>query len=215
MKVPIEYDGPNLYLVSDGIAESATDLQFVTPPTSVTIGCSDPQGYPVLPTIGGCGTASVTYDPPFSMLPPGISTVTATATDLSGNYTNTQFQVVRPFLTFTGFYSPINGKGGDCTAPIRYINAGNKIPIKFDTTFCGTVYKSSLPPTVTIRRLTFANPSDPCEALSTSIDHLYFQWVANQWHFNWNTLATDKGRYRIEVELGDGSTNPYAIVELR
>ena len=27
--------------------------------------------------------------------------------------------------------------------------------------------------------------------------------------------ATDKGRYRIEVELGDGSINPYAIVELR
>ena len=32
MKVPIEYDGPNLYLVSDGIAESATDLHFVDTP---------------------------------------------------------------------------------------------------------------------------------------------------------------------------------------
>ena len=121
--------------------------------------------------------------------------MTATATDLSGNVAICQFTVARPFLEFNGFYSPINGSGGACTAPIRFINAGNKVPIKFDTTFCDLAYKSALPPTVTIKRLTLANPSDPCEVVPTSIDHLYFQWVANQWHFNWNTFVTDKGRY--------------------
>lgn len=215
MKVPIEYAGTNLYLVSDGIAESETDLGFINCPESFAIGCSDPLAYPALQTSGGCGTASVTYDPPVNALPPGGSVVTATATDLSGNVATCQFTVVRPFLQFNGFYSPINGSGGACAAPIRFINAGNKVPIKFDTSFCGLAFKSALPPTVTIRRLTLANPSDPCEVVPTSIDHLYFQWVANQWHFNWNTLVTDKGRYRIEVDLGDGSINPYAIVELR
>ena len=211
MKVPIEYDGPNLYMVADGIAESATDLEFYNPPTSVTIGCSDPQEYPVLQTTGGCGPVWITYDPPFNLLSPGTSTVTATATDSLENYTTVLFQVVRPYLEFTGFYAPINGSGGDCSAPIRTINAGNKVPIKFDAKFCGTSYRSILPPTVTISKI------DPlsCAVIAVPIDHQYFQWVANQWHFNWNTLVTDRGRYRIEVELGDGGHNPYAIVELR
>ena len=69
MKVPIDYDGPNLYLVSDGIAESATDLGFINRPASVAIGCSDPLGYPTLQTSGGCGTVSVTYDRPVKHFP--------------------------------------------------------------------------------------------------------------------------------------------------
>jgi len=215
MKVPIEYDGPSLYLVSDGIAESQTDLQFVNPPASVTFGCSGPVTYPLLQTTGGCGNVNVTYNPPANTLPPGASLVTATAIDASGNVATWQFTALRPYVQFSGFYSPINGSGGSCTVPIRCINAGNKIPIKFDTKLCGLCYQSLVPPTVTITRLTLTNPSNPCEVVPTTIDHSYFQWVANQWHFNWNTLATDKGRYRIEVVLGDGGVNPYAIVELR
>ena len=211
MKIPIDYDGLNLYLVSDGIAVSESPLEFVNVPQSVTLGCSSPLVYPALQTSGGCGLVNVSYSPPANLLPPGITLVTATAVDSANNIATVQFSVARPFVTFNGFYSPISGIGGTYAAPLRCINAGNKIPIKFDTSFCGACYQSSAPPTVTITK---RNPSTGA-IIGVPVDHQYFQWVSNQWHFNWNTLTTDKGIYRIEVVLGDGSPNPYAIVQLR
>jgi hypothetical protein len=211
MKIPIDYAGPNLYLVSDGIAVSESALEFVNVPQSVTLGCSDPLVYPALLTSGGCGLVNVTYSPPANLLPPGVTLVTATAVDSANNIATVQFPVSRPFVTFTGFYSPISGTGGAYTAPLRVINAGNKIPIKFDTSFCGVTYQSPVPPNVTITK---RNPNTGA-IIGVPVDHQYFQWVSNQWHFNWNTLSTDKGYYRIEVVLGDGSPNPYAIVQLK
>jgi hypothetical protein len=187
-------------------------LQFVNVPQSVTIGCSDPLVYPVLQTTGGCGATTVTYNPPANQLPPGVTLVTATAKDSNNNMTAAQFSVIRPFITFTGFYPPINGtSSGDCSVPLRAITAGNKIPIKFDTTLCGVTYESAVPPNVTITKI---NPVS-CAVIGVPVDHQYFQWVANQWHFNWNTSKSDRGRYRIEVVLGDGSPNPFAIVDLQ
>jgi len=210
MKVPIEYDGPNLYFVSDALAESITDLQFVNPPDSVTFDCSDRQLYPVLKVRGGCGPVKVTFSPSLERLPLGESVVTATATDQAGNTATHQFTVKRPYLEFCGFYPPIDGTGGTCAEPLKRIKAGSRVPIKFDTTICGVPYPMAAPPTVTITKLDPAT----CEVISIPVDHKYFQWVANRWHFNWRTLDTDKGLYRIEADLGDGGENPYAIVEL-
>jgi len=210
MKVPIEYTGTNLYLVSDGIAESATDLQFVNVPASVALGCSDPLVYPSLQNTGGCGVVNISFYPPASALPPGGAMVTAIATDSANNMAMAQFPVYRPMIQFTGFYAPIGGTGGNCTTPIGHVNAGTKIPIKFDTTFCGTPYHSSVTPTVTITKLSLLN----CSTITVPVNHQNFQWVANQWCYNWTTGRGDKGRYRIEVVLGDGSPNPYVIFDL-
>jgi hypothetical protein len=80
----------NLYFVVDGIAKSK---QFeITCPETVTFRCGDPLVYPLPQITGGCGTYTVTYNPPANTLPAGtVTTVTATVTDDAGNETKCTF----------------------------------------------------------------------------------------------------------------------------
>ncbi|HTL56269.1 MAG TPA: hypothetical protein VL361_11365 [Candidatus Limnocylindrales bacterium] len=283
LKILIAYTGPNLYLLSDGTALSTTDLKFVSCPSgtinldpcnpsysnllktsggcgAVTIsydppsvppgssgvtvtatatdasgnsdtctftvsrplfvlsGCADinaPCGtavtYPSLTPSGGCPPYNITFNPAASAVGPGTTLVTATATDSKGNVASCTFKVTRPLLTFDGFDSPIGTVGGSCTAPAVTITAGSKIPVKFDTLLCGSAYKQPTPPTVTISKVVNFTT---CATNSIGIDNQFLQWVANAWHFNWNTPKPDTNVYRIDVHLIDGS-NPFVYIKLQ
>jgi spore coat protein U-like protein len=214
LKIPIAYTGPNLYLVSDGATVSTTDLAIVNCPGNLTV-CGTP-AYPAnITATGGCGAANITFNPPASALPFGTSTVTATATDVAGNFaTPCQFTVTRPYLTLgsSGFASPIGGTGGSCTVPLRQVKgAGNNLPIKFSIYSCNSIYNPTTPPTVTIAKL---DPST-CQPTVIEISQQQLALTSSQWHWQWQTLPTDVGYFQISVNLGDGNPNsPSAIVQL-
>jgi hypothetical protein len=215
LKIPINYTGPKLYLVSDGGSVSTTDLQINCPSSPTNIPCGSSVTYPSLTTSGGCGAASITYNPPVSALAPGTNNVTATATDAAGNVATCQFQAVRPFLTLgsSGFASPISGIGGSCTNPVAKVKgggSGGSVQIKFSTYLCNTLYNPTTPPTVTITKL-----DTNCQPSVVEISGQQLSLTSNTWHWQWNTLQTDIGYFKISVNLGDGNPNPnYAIVQL-
>ena len=213
LKIPIDYTGPNLYMVSDGVTVSTTDLTFVNCPTSPWNMPCGSAAFPPLTTSGGCGAANITFNPPASALPLGNSIVTATATDAAGNFATCNFSVTRPYLTLgsSGFASPIGGIGGTCTVPLRQVKgAGNNLPIKFSTYLCNTIYNSTTPPTVTITKL-----DSSCNPTLVEINQQQLALTSNNWHWQWQTLPTDVGYFQISVNLGDGNPSPIsAIVQL-
>lgn len=191
----------NLYFVVDAVAKSVPFT--VTCPGNLTFGCTDSVAYPPAVVTGGCGNVTVTYSPAPGQLPRGVSTVTATATDEVGNTAQCSFTATRSVLGFDGFYAPINGTGGSCNSPIRSINLGSNIPVKFSTTCDGSTFLGGSP-TFSIRK---------CPSLET-IGGGSFQSVSDIWHFNWDTTGLSKGTYQLTATLQDGSSQT-AYVRLK
>ena len=110
LKIPINYTGPNLYMLSDGAAVSTTDLAMVSCPNPVNLAACNPS-YPTnsFTTSGGCPPVTVTFDTdPNSILPGTSATVNATATDTAGNTATCQFTATRTGLQIvcpTGIYA--------------------------------------------------------------------------------------------------------------
>ncbi len=182
----------NLFVVADTVALSSPFV--VSCPGDVTFGCGDSVVYPPVTVTGGCGTVNVAYDPPANELPVGVTTVTATASDQSGNTSYCSFTATRSALTFHGFQSPINGFGGSCSSPFFTANRGSVIPVKFDTACNNSAYLAGTP--------TLGIKSCASGAIITSGN---FQLVANEWHFNWDTSGLPKGVYQLDATLQDGT----------
>lgn len=173
---------------------------------------------PVLPpATGNCGTP-VTLTPPTASdncagMVPGTTTnslvyttagtniVYWTFDDGNGNRSTSTQTVIVTGLDFHGFYPPIAGTGGTCSAPLRTANLGNNLPIKFDVA-CGGQSVNSGRPTLSIERS--VQPNQPCGTLMT-IGGGDFVPVGNEWHFNWDTSGQVKGTYRLTATLQDGS----------
>jgi hypothetical protein len=145
------------------------------------------------------------------VFPLGTTPVTATATDQSGNTVSCGFNVVIGGLGFQGFYSPIGGVGGGCSAqqpPFATANLGSVVPIKFDI-FCGnTLITGGTPPFVTIQQYVNCKSSGPV----LSGPAVY----QNNWHFNWDTSMNNitKGIYKVNVLMPDGSSQ-FVFVKLK
>jgi hypothetical protein len=189
----------NLYFVVDTVALS-NPFEVICP-DDVVYECGDAVVYPQVQVIGGCGDLSVSYDPPAAELPPGATTVTVTVTDEAENTTSCQFTAVREALVFDGFYAPLNGVGGTCGSPLRTINRGSTVPIKFRTTCNGSTYASGIPPTFEVFRCSNGQ----------RIAQGNVMLVANEWHGNWDTSGLTKGDYLLIVTLQDGSEKSVSI----
>jgi hypothetical protein len=195
----------NLYFVVDTIAKSIP-FTVTCPTNTLTFGCTDPVVYPPVQVTGGCGDITVTYDPATNALPNGQTTVMVTATDQAGESAQCSFVAIRNALSFDGFFSPIGGLGGSCTKPLRTINLGSVVPVKFDTSCLGQNFLGGQP-TITITKCSSSNPpvTGP------------FQIVANEWHFNWDTSnlgSQGKGVYHLVATLQDGN-QPEVYVQLK
>lgn len=182
----------NLYFVADGVAKS-TPLEVVCG-GDVTFGCTEEVIYPEVAVNGGCGQVTLSYDPPADQLPPGETLVTVTAMDEAGNVAHCTFTAVREVLTFQGFYPPLAGPGGTCSAPACEFKLGSRIPVKF-MIFCGGSTFLQGSPTLSIRK---------CGTSQNVVD-ASFQLVPPQWHFNWETRGLSKGTYRLTATLQDGT----------
>ena len=144
---------------------------------------------------------------PFPITTLGTTVVTWTFDDGNGNVTKATQNVTVTGLTFAGFYSPVSGVHGTCSAPLRTINQGSNIPIKFDM-LCGTSYVTTgPPPIVKIQQW------DRCAIVNEpiSVSAVY----QNDWHYNWDTSGWAKGIYKIIVELPDGSPSQYVFLRLK
>jgi hypothetical protein len=218
LRIPFTYSGKpeNLHTTIDAIAKS-TPFEVICPSEPLVLGCDEVPGPVNLEVAGGCGNVTTELIPPLNQLPPGNSWVTVIARDEVGNVATCQFEVTRGVLEFHGFYPPIGGSSatgnsGSCASPLRRINAGNKIPIKFDATVCGVPYTPDAPPTVAIYA-----PGPNCGETTTPVLVGEFQQVANEWHFNWQTKPSDKGKFKIVVDVNNGGHTeaPFAWIELR
>ncbi len=185
----------NLYFVADAVAKS---IPFeVTCPGNVVIGCSDPLAYPAAVVSGGCGGATVTYNPPATALVHGVpTTVTATATDGQGNTASCSFTALRERLTFSGFKAPINGTGGSCAAPLRTLTRGGIIPVLFSATMCPTPILTTIPPTISIKR---CSTGAACGSGN-------FRRSGSDWSYNWNTASMTAGVYELTATMQDRTT---------
>jgi hypothetical protein len=183
----------NLYLVTDTVAQSY-EFSVSCPTDVVTFGCGEPVEYPAVEVVGGCGEVDVTFDPPPDQLPFGQTTVTVTATDDRGSTVECTFTAVRQGITFDGFYPPISGTGGTCDDPLRAINRGSNVPVKF-VAVCEGAPLTSGHPTFLIEQ---------CSGGSFQGGGV-FTLVGNEWHFNWNTDGLKRGVYKLTAILQDES----------
>lgn len=134
--------------------------------------------------------------------PVGTTTVTATATDPSGNTSSCTFNVTVHYL-FTGFFSPISN-----LPVVNTVKAGSSIPIKFSLS--GNKGLNIFAPDYPASGVIACNSSDPVVDLS-EIDTpgnsgLSYSAGSDQYHYNWKTLKSWEGTCRqLVVKLNDGS----------
>jgi hypothetical protein len=177
------------------------DLSFNT--------CSGGSVTPPAPTTtDNCaGVVTGTTKTPFPITTLGTNVVTWTFSDGNGNTTTANQNIILTGLTFSGFFSPIAGTGGTCSSPLRTINQGSIIPIKFDMSCGSTLVTGGTPPIVQIQA--YAKNCTPGGDVVTQ--PAQFQ---NDWHYNWDTTGFAKGVYKVIVVLPDGSSQ-YAFVSLK
>jgi len=125
--------------------------------------------------------------------------VTATATASDGAQATCTFTATRGGLSFVGFYSPLSGPVGSCSAPAKSVKQGSNVAVKFDTK-CGNSFVTSGTPRVLIQRV-----DSSCNILGTPVNS-FATIQGNDWHFNW-TATNALGNYKVLAVLQDGSTN--------
>jgi hypothetical protein len=183
------------------VTRQYTALSIPTCPGDLVFTCADTFQEPTILTSGGCGTVTVSFAPPFATLPPGTTSVTATATDSLGHTAQCTFNVTRSTtVDFAGFQEPIGGFGGTCTVPFTTISRSSSTPFKF-TLSCGGV-------PITTGEL----PVHVEECGGSYVADGVAQFVANVFHFNLNTQVLQKNhKYTITVTLPDGTTRSVVI----
>lgn len=197
------------WTVTDDNGDTASDTQIVTvvdttPPTitavsSLTVIVGAPSSVLPLPTVSDIVDPSptVTNNAP-DFFPLGITVVTWTATDASGN-SATATTTVTAVYNFGGFLPPlvINGVGNGL------FKAGSTIPVKFQLTdYYGN-------PVSTATGTASINTS-PAASADIRYDATAMQYIAN--------LKTPKGvtgNYTITVNLDDSSTHTISVTLIK
>jgi len=197
------------WTVTDDNEDTASDTQTVTvvdttPPmitvaSSLTVIVGAPSSVLPLPTVSDIVDPSptVTNDAP-SFFPLGMTIVTWTATDASGN-SSTATTSVAAIYNFGGFLPPlvINGVGNGL------FKAGSTIPVKFQLTdYYGK-------PVSTATGIASINTA-PVASATIRYDATAMQYIANLK----TTKSAALGIYTITVALDDG-TSPYISVTLK
>ena len=175
--------------------------------TDLVFGCSVPAFVTPPTTTDACvGTVTGTTTTTFPITTLGTNLVTWRFDDGHGNVTTATQKVIVTGLTFQGFYSPIGGTGGTCSAAFTTQNQGSILPIKFDVLCGNTVITSGAPPMVQIQQ--WVN----CAAVGQPINvNAVYQ---NNWHYNWDTSTASKGVYKVIITLPDG-TSATVFVKLK
>jgi uncharacterized repeat protein (TIGR01451 family) len=132
----------------------------------------------------------------------GATTVTATATDASGNTTVRTFTVT-VLYNFTGFFSPVSN-----IPTLNKANGGQNIPLKFSLSGNKglAIFAAGYPASQQVSCSDSAPVNNLEEAESPGSNTLTYS--PDQYHFNWKTEKSWGGTCRVLViKLNDGSTH--------
>ena len=132
----------------------------------------------------------------------GTTTVTATATDASGNTTVRTFTVT-VLYNFTGFFSPVSN-----IPTLNKANGGQNIPLKFSLSGNKglAIFAAGYPASQQVSCSDNAPVNDLEEAESPGSNTLTYS--PDQYHYNWKTEKSWGGTCRmLVVKLNDGSTH--------
>ena len=194
-----------------------TQAPSITCPANVSIGCSvnalAPAAFAATATDNCDPNPTITYSiQPGSGFPIGITPVTCTATDSSGNQSSCTFNVTRAPLGFTGFLSPVGGAdatGGSFSSPLRTFKLNSTIPVKFTSDCGGSPVLSGVHRLEVIQYTSQTNADPPIDATPTDAATTgdEFKLNGSQWEFNLDTKATGMtaGIWLLQATLSDGS----------
>lgn len=139
----------------------------------------------------------------------GTKTLTVTAQDNRGNAGSNSctYQVIYDFIGAGGFQPPVDDLPVTNTA-----KAGSSIPVKWQLPDGRGSYVSNLGAVTSIQfqQVACANFSDtltdPVETTATGGTGLRYDFIADQYVYNWQTLKTQVGKcYTLTLKLNDGS----------
>jgi hypothetical protein len=165
----------------------------IVPVPSAKDACAGPiPGVPNMGVLTGTNTVI--------MSAAGTNTIIWTFTDPSGNQSTANQTVIVSTLVFVGFDSPITGTGGTCQVPLRTVNPGSNLAIKFTTTCNGSAVFVGQP-----KVFVYQYPTCTSTPIPIVVDQ-DFHIVANEWHFNLDTSHLSTGIYQIIATQADGTT---------
>ena len=193
------------------------EAPVITCPTDIMLPCGTEQ----LVSATFASTATDNCDPapvvtysiaPGAGFPVGETTVTATATDDSGNFSQCTFTVNRAALGFTGFLPPIggaDGTGGSFSSTVRTFKLGSTIPVKFTASCDNVPVLAGIHTLEAIRWSSQTDAEPPIDATPTDAATTgnQFRLTDGEWHFNLDTKATGMsiGKWQLIATLSDGS----------
>ncbi len=203
-------------------SDPATVFTDLTPPvvegpTDISVACSLEGLAPVTfaaSASDNCDPAPVVTCSPASGsgFPVGITTVTCTATDASGNSSTRSFTVTRAALGFAGFLAPIGGAdatGGSFASPVRTFKNGSTIPVKFTASCDGAPVLTGVHRLQAVKYASATTGDEPIDATpqDTASTGNQFRLADSQWHFNLDTKGTGMsvGIWQLIATLSDGS----------
>ncbi|MBI5384505.1 MAG: HYR domain-containing protein [Verrucomicrobia bacterium] len=147
-----------------------------------------------------------------SGFPVGVTTVTCTATDASGNTAQCFFTVTRPSLSFVGFLSPIGGAdatGGGYANPVRTFKLKSTIPVKFTASCNGAPVMAGVHRLQAVKHTNETTEEEPIDVApqGNATTGNAFRYADGQWLFNLDTQATglSVGIWELIAILSDGS----------
>jgi len=147
-----------------------------------------------------------------SGFPLGSTTVTATATDASGNQASCTFTITRAALEFHGFLNPLNGAdatGGSFSNPVQTFKLNSTIPLKFTISCNGGPILTGAHSLRAIKWTSETDSAIPIDATpqDSATAGNYFRLSDTEWHFNLDTKAAGMsvGKWQLIVTLSDGS----------
>ena len=153
-----------------------------------------------------CATVAITNNAP-ALFPIGVTQVTFTATDASGNYSQKQM-TVQVVYKFIGFLAPVPNDGSGV------FNAGRTIPLKFQLAAADGSFITNATATLQVFKLTDAIlgtvevPIPPEPSGGSNTGNLFrFDPTSSQYIYNLSTTGYTAGTYLLRVTLNDQTTH--------
>jgi hypothetical protein len=181
-------------------ADIVVYLPLNSPATSMAV------SYPAPTATDSCSsTVNVTTSQASgSVFPVGTTTVTATATDPSGNSSSCTFKVT-VLYNFTGFFSPIGN-----LPTLNVANAGRAIPIKFSLSGNKglNIFAANSPASGVIACDSNAPANELTNTITAGGSSLSYDATTDQYIYVWKTESAWAGTCRqLVVTLNDGSVH--------
>ncbi|MBI5118463.1 PxKF domain-containing protein, partial [Candidatus Poribacteria bacterium] len=150
------------------------------------------------------GAVPVTNNAP-GIFTPGVTVVTFTATDSSGNTSSCQASVHVKYV-YSGILQPINADGSSV------FKIGRAVPVKFKLYCSGTTPVGAATATLSVFKVTNVVTGTVTEVETVPVGEantgnlFRYDPVEQQYIYNWSTKGLTAGTYQLRISLNDATT---------